>query len=115
MQRQQQTNALKDIPLIDKIGYGGGNLTFGVVIQIISTYMVFYSTVIHNLPGSIIGLTIGISVVWDAISDPIMGHISDHTRSKRLGRRHVYILFGTFSIAFFNFFFWILPIEIPAV
>jgi Na+/melibiose symporter-like transporter len=59
MQRQSQTKVLKNIPLIDKIGYGAGNLTFGVVIQIISTYMVFYSTVILNLPGSIIGLAIG--------------------------------------------------------
>ena len=100
----QANKALKNIPLIDKIGYGAGNLTFGVVIQIISTYMVFYSTVIHNLPGSIIGLAIGISVVWDAISDPIMGHISDHTKSKKYGRRHFYFLFGTFSIAIFNFF-----------
>jgi GPH family glycoside/pentoside/hexuronide:cation symporter len=115
MQRQQHTKALRNIPLIDKIGYGAGNLTFGVVIQIISTYMVFYSTVIHNLPGSIIGLAIGISVVWDAISDPVMGHISDHTNSKKFGRRHFYILIGTFSIAFFNFFIWILPIEMPAI
>lgn len=114
MQRRQ-TKALRNIPLIDKIGYGAGNLTFGVVIQIISTYMVFYSTVIHNLPGSIIGLAIGISVVWDALSDPIMGHISDHTKPKRFGRRHVYILFGTFSIAFFNFFLWVLPVEMPSI
>ena len=114
MQRRQ-TKALRNIPLIDKIGYGAGNLTFGVVIQIISTYMVFYSTVIHNLPGSIIGLAIGISVVWDALSDPIMGHISDHTKPKRFGRRHVYILFGTFSIAFFNFFLWVLPVEMPTI
>ena len=54
----KNSKAVKNIPLVDKIGYGAGNLTFGVVIQIISTYMVFYSTVIHKLPGSIIGLAI---------------------------------------------------------
>ncbi|NLB41451.1 MAG: hypothetical protein GX815_04190, partial [Clostridiales bacterium] len=103
---QRQTKALNNVPLIDKIIYGSGNLTFGIVIQIISTYMVFYTTVILNLSGSIIGLAVAISVVWDAISDPFMGHISDHTYSKRFGRRHFYILIGAISIAFFNFFLW---------
>ena len=104
-----KADTLKNIPLKDKIGYGAGNLTFGVVMQIISTYMVFYSTVIHKLPGGIIGLAIGASVVWDAVSDPLMGHISDNTSSKRFGRRHFYILIGTFSTALFNFLLWDLP------
>jgi Na+/melibiose symporter-like transporter len=94
------------ISIFDKIGYGAGNLAFGIVFQIISTYMVFYSTVILNIPGSIIGLAIGISVIWDAISDPIMGHISDHTSSRKFGRRHFYILSGAFTIAASNFFLW---------
>lgn len=112
---QRQTKALNNVPLTDKIIYGSGNLTFGVVIQIISTYMVFYSTVILNLPGSVIGLAVAISVVWDAISDPIMGHISDHTYSKKFGRRHFYILIGAISIAFFNFFLWDIPQTFPAI
>ena len=77
--------------------------------------MVFYSTVIHKLPGSIIGLAIGISVIWDAVSDPIMGHISDNTDSKKFGRRHFYILIGAISIAFFNLLLWELPLAMPAV
>ena len=112
---QRQTKALNNIPLIDKIVYGSGNLSFGVVIQIISTYMVFYSTVILGLSGSIIGLAVGISVIWDAVSDPIMGHISDHTHLKRFGRRHFYILVGAVSIAFLNFFLWNIPSAFPAV
>ncbi len=112
---QRQTKALNNVPIIDKIIYGSGNLTFGVVIQIISTYMVFYSTVILNLSGSIIGLAVAISVVWDAISDPIMGHISDYTYSKKFGRRHFYILIGAISIAIFNFFLWGIPQTFPAI
>lgn len=106
---QKQTHeefSMGKVPLFDKIGYGAGNLAFGVVFQIISTYMVFYSTVILNIPGSIIGLAIGISVIWDAVSDPIMGHISDHTSSRKFGRRHFYILIGAFTIAASNFFLW---------
>lgn len=112
---QRQTKALNNVPLTDKIIYGSGNLTFGVVIQIISTYMVFYSTVILNLPGSVIGLAVAISVIWDAISDPIMGHISDHTYSKKFGRRHFYILIGAISIAIINFFLWDIPQTFSAI
>ena len=99
MHKSKQQKTARTIPLADKVGYGAGNLTFGVILQIISTYMVFYSTVILNIPGSIIGLVIGISVFWDAVSDPIMGHISDHTHSAKYGRRHLYILSGSIAIA----------------
>jgi GPH family glycoside/pentoside/hexuronide:cation symporter len=112
----QQASYLKGrIPLFDKIGYGAGNLAFGVVFQIISTYMVFYSTVILNIPGSIIGLAISISVIWDAVSDPIMGHISDHTGFRKFGRRHFYILSGSIAIAVSNFFLWDIDPKLPTL
>ncbi len=44
-----------------------------------------------------------------------MGHISDHTYSKRFGRRHFYILIGAISIAFFNFFLWDIPQTLSAI
>ena len=105
----QRLGSSGSIPLFDKIGYGAGNLTFGVVMQIISTYMVFYSTVILQIPGVVIGLVVSISVVWDAITDPLMGHISDRTSSEKYGRRHFYVLFGAFAIGVSNFFLWDLP------
>ncbi|HHY83681.1 MAG TPA: MFS transporter [Clostridiales bacterium] len=113
MQEKPQIKVLGSIPLTDKIGYGAGNLTFGVILQIISTYMVFYSTVILNIPGSVIGFVIGASVFWDAVSDPIMGHISDHTHSVKYGRRHLYILSGSIAIAITNFFLWDIDPHMP--
>ncbi len=94
------------IPLKNKIGYSFGNLGYGIVFQIVASYLVFYATTILGLPGSIVGLTISISVIWDSISDPIMGHVSDKTRLKYFGRRHLYILVGTFAIAFLNYSIW---------
>ena len=47
-------------------------------------------------------------MLWDAVSDPIMGHISDNTRSRH-GRRHPYILGGGFFLAVSFFFLWFIP------
>ncbi len=34
-----------------------------------------------------------LSVFWEAVTEPVMGHLSDNTRS-RWGRRHPYMLLG---------------------
>ena len=55
------------------------------------------------------GVVTLISEIWDAISDPLMGVISDNTKTK-MGRRRPYILLGgclltlAFALAF-------LPVE----
>lgn len=103
----------KKLLLIDKIGYGSGNLGFGFVLQIITSFLVFYSTAVLNLPGSLVGLVISISVVWDALSDPVMGHVSDKTNISIFGRRHLYILIGVFGIAIFNYLLWIISPSLP--
>lgn len=94
------------IPLFDKIGYGTGNFGFGIVFQIIATYFVFYSTAILKIPGTIIGTAVSLSVIWDAVTDPMMGYISDRTGFRHFGRRHFYILFGTVALSLTNFFLW---------
>lgn len=106
MSKKTWSVQLKDIPLLDKIGYGFGNLGSGIVFQALASYLVFYTTSVLRIPGSLIGLAISISVVWDGVTDPIMGYISDKTRLRRLGRRHVYILGGTIAIAVSNFLLW---------
>jgi len=48
-----------------------------------------------GLAAGIAGVAFGIGKVWDAVTDPLMGFISDRTRS-RWGRRRPYLLFGSF-------------------
>jgi Na+/melibiose symporter-like transporter len=94
------------VPLGDKIAYGAGNLATGVAMQILGTYLVFYATAIHGLPGSFVGMAMGLSILWDALTDPLMGHLSDRTNSRRLGRRHPYLLVGALGIALTNYLIW---------
>jgi glycoside/pentoside/hexuronide:cation symporter, GPH family len=94
------------IPLQDKIGYGMGDLTYGIVFQMVGTYVVFFATAVLGISGSLVGLALSISVLWDAISDPLMGYLSDITRSVRFGRRHLYLLLGSAGMAVSNLMIW---------
>ena len=61
--------------------------------------------IVNFLYPEFLALTVGVSPfwisfiflvarVWDAVTDPIMGYISDHTHSK-LGKRRIYLLIST--------------------
>ena len=104
------TNQRKEIiPIRDKVAYGIGNLSVGIAMQVVGTYLVFFSTVILGIPGYLVGLAVGFSVFWDAITDPVMGYISDITKSKRFGRRHLYLIIGSIGVALTLTLMWIIP------
>ena len=46
-------------------------------------------------PGYLASIALAIAVIWDAISDPLLGHWSDKTRS-RVGRRHPFMYASLF-------------------
>ena len=92
-------------------GYGFGNLGYGLTSQIQATYLVFYATVVLGMSGASIGLLVSIGVIWDAFSDPIMGYFSDHTRSKRFGRRHLYLAIGGIGVTVIHLLLWNIPFD----
>jgi len=77
--------------------------------QILGTYIVFYSTAILGLPGKVIGAVMGLSILWDAVTDPVMGYASDNTRQEGIGRRHPYLIAGALGIALVNYLLWSIP------
>ncbi|MFN2364644.1 MAG: MFS transporter [Halarsenatibacteraceae bacterium] len=102
---------LKNIALIDKFGYGAGNLGAGIILQVINTYIVFYATAVLNIPGTMVGIAVSLSIIWDALTDPVMGYISDRTNLKYFGRRHLYLIIGALFAGIFNFYLWTISPE----
>jgi len=81
------------IPFFQKVGYGTGMLGYALMIQ---TYMQFYNPIFNDTLGLDpvwIGWIIGLSRIWDALTDPLMGSLTDNTRS-RWGRRRPWIGLG---------------------
>lgn len=92
-----------------KLCYGIGNLGYGSMGQSVSSFIMFFATSVLGLPGFLVGVTIAITSLWDGVSDPIIGYLSDRTKSKRFGRRLGHMLFASFALAVNNIVLWLCP------
>lgn len=94
-----------------KLLYGVGDTGFSLTSTLIGAYFLLFMTDVVGLRPALAGLAILIGKQWDWFNDPIVGHISDRTRS-RWGRRRPFLLFGfaPYAIAF-SLMWWRPPIE----
>ena len=69
------------------MAYGTGDLAQAVANIGIPSLLLFYYQQIVGLSGTLTGLAIGISLFFDAVTDPIVGGLSDRLKG-RFGRRH---------------------------
>jgi oligogalacturonide transporter len=60
-----------------------------------------------------IGIIMLVARIWDAITDPLMGHISDRTTS-RMGKRRIYMVFAA-PFVLISMFLLFFPFAFPAV
>ena len=86
------------VPTPTRIFYGIGSISEGVKETAFNVFLLFYYNNVLGLPGSMVGLAIFLALCIDAITDPLMGVISDNTRS-RLGRRHPYMYIAALPVA----------------
>jgi GPH family glycoside/pentoside/hexuronide:cation symporter len=93
LQTNQAGNDAKRVSWVTTIGYGSGDFGFNLYFAGLNLYLLYYYTDILNIDPAIAGLIIMLPVVWDGISDPLMGWIVTRTRS-RFGKFRPYILFG---------------------
>jgi len=87
------------------IGYAMGNFANTIAYQVFGNRIQFYYVDILGLNAATAGVLWTIYGFWNAINDPLMGQISDRTRS-RLGRRVPYVAFGAIPLGLSFFFLW---------
>jgi GPH family glycoside/pentoside/hexuronide:cation symporter len=106
--KKHVTDKKDKVPLFEKLMYGAGSGSFQVANDGVKSlsYPVFNITL--GLSPSLIGLVLMISRFVDAFTDPMMGKISDDTRS-RFGRRRPYILVGSLLVAVAFIGLWRVP------
>lgn len=85
-----------------KIGYGLGDIYGGGSGVVISFYYLIFLTDVVRISPALAGTVILISKIYDSITDPFEGLLSDRTRTK-LGRRRPYLLVGI-PLIFLSFF-----------
>ena len=86
------------LPFKTKFGWGIGTLTVSLMFQANGLLLLVYLTDYVNMPAATAGLLIGLSKIYDAVTDPVMGRISDRTNT-RWGKRRPYVLIGTLLCA----------------
>ncbi|WP_024889411.1 MFS transporter [Luteimonas huabeiensis] len=78
---------------VPKFGWAFGQFALASHMAIVSIYLMYYLTEGHGVSASLAGLVLLLPRVWNVVTDPLMGAISDRTRS-RWGRRRPYLLAG---------------------
>ncbi|MBM4150557.1 MAG: MFS transporter [Ignavibacteria bacterium] len=90
-----EVQKLTRIPIIQKAAFGSGHLVNNLFPGALGVFSFFLMTTFGMDP-FLAGLLGGIPRIYDAITDPIMGYISDNTTS-RWGRRRPYIFIGAIT------------------
>ena len=85
------------LKLREKVGYGFGDMASSMFWKIFGMYLLFYYTDIYGLPAAAAGTMFLITRIWDTLFDPVVGIISDRTRSK-WGKFRPYLLW--FAVPF---------------
>ncbi len=81
-----------------KIFYGIGGGVYAIKEAAYAIFILLFYTQVLGLSGSLTGFIIAVSLMWDAVSDPLVGSWSDRLRS-RYGRRHPFMVYSTLPLA----------------
>jgi Na+/melibiose symporter-like transporter len=96
------------VPLSAHLNYSLGMFAPSALIVFSRSFLLFFYSQVVGLDPWLAGIALTLGRVWDAISDPVMGAISDRTRS-RWGRRRPYIMFGSIPLALTYVAMWVPP------
>jgi GPH family glycoside/pentoside/hexuronide:cation symporter len=79
------------------LSFGAPGLGAGYMYLMLALYVMKFATDVLLIAPAIMGVIFSASRIWDAISDPVVGYLSDRTRV-RYGRRRSWILASTLPI-----------------
>lgn len=99
-----ETAASDRVPIVSKAAFGAGSLAINLLPGALGVFMFFLLTAFGMDP-FLAGLLGGLPRIFDAVTDPVMGFISDNTVS-RWGRRRPYIVVGAILSGLFFMLLW---------
>lgn len=73
---------MKRLSLKSKLAYGAGDMASSLVFGVFSMFIMFYYTDVVGIAAGTVGTIFFAARIWDAINDPIIGHLVDRTNTK---------------------------------
>lgn len=96
------------LTLKEKLCYGLGDVGNALAVSSISFWLLIYLTDVAGLGAFLAGIAMMIGRAWDALADPLVGWITDHTQTK-WGKRRPFLLFAAIPYAIFYAALWMVP------
>ncbi len=84
------------------LSYSAAQFGLSAMNTLVNTQIPFFYVDTLELPAALFGLVMLLAKFWDAVTDPLMGHVTDNTRM-RWGRRRPYFLVGAPVLALGTF------------
>lgn len=108
---------MNKLPVKDQILFAIGGLGENVTFQAVTAWLIFFWAGRGNpenalIPIGLLGILLGVGRFIEALDDPIIGYLSDKTKSK-WGRRFPYIFIGAPLVALSFFLLWTPPQTSP--
>lgn len=96
------------IPLKEKLCYTSGNLSQCLINNTMSSFLLFFFTDISKIPAASASLIFMIGTILNIIIGPVVGTLSDQTRTK-LGCYRPWVMYGGFAVSIISALCFVAP------
>jgi len=96
------------LSLSTKVFYLFGDIGISTCLSTVAFFLLFFYADVARVDPALVGTALLVGKLWDAVSDPMAGWLSDRTRS-RFGRRKVYLYFGAIPLGISFALLWNYP------
>ncbi len=96
------------LPLKTKLAYGAGDIGPAIESTIKPFFLLNFLINVAGLEPAAAGIVLMVAKIWDAVNDPLVGWLTDHTHT-RLGRRRPWLLAAALPFGLAWFLLWLVP------